>query len=279
MLLRRLSMNGSKRLGSPDRPEIPDTSIKYFGIYRGTVADNDDPKRFSRIKASVPDVLGVQLSGWALPCMPYGGLPEQGMYAIPDIGAHVWVQFEAGDIDRPIWVGTYWEKYKAPEPTTRMIKTQSGHTLLFHDEEDNQRIRLIHSSGAAIWIDRNGSIALKDDSGAKFKLNAYKEEITLEDASGNIMTLNDRGTKIECSNGNEIEMSATGITLDAPKIVLKCGQLHLGGEGGEPVIKGQSFLGMFATHTHTVAPVVGGPTSPPIPQGEMSTLSTTVKSI
>ena len=66
---------------------------------------------------------------------------------------------------------------------------------------------------------------------------------------------------------------------EAPKIVLKGSQVHLGDEGGEPVIKGQSFLSLFATHIHTVAPVVGGPTSPPIPQGEMSTLSTTVKTI
>ena len=69
------------------------------------------------------------------------------------------------------------------------------------------------------------------------------------------------------------------ITAEAPKIVIKGGQVHLGDEGGEPVIKGQSFLSMFATHIHTVAPVVGGPTSPPIPQGEISTLSTTVKTI
>lgn len=272
-------MNGSRRPGRPERPEIGDTTTKYFGIYRGTVADNNDPKRFSRINANVPDVLGDQRSGWALPCMPYGGLPDQGMYTIPEVGAHVWMQFEAGDIDKPIWVGTYWEGYKAPELTTRFIKTQSGHTLQFDDEKGKETVRLKHSSGAGIFIDRNGSISLTDDSGGKIKLNAYKDEITLEDSNGNVIELTDRGTKIECANGNEFEMSATGITLDAPKIVLKCGQLHLGDEGGEPVINGQSFLSLFATHVHTVAPVVGGPTSPPIPQGEASTLSTTVKSI
>ena len=110
-------------------------------------------------------------------------------------------------------------------------------------------------------------------------MDAENSEIIIEDANGNIMTMNSSGTKVEDSNGNIIEMAAAGITEEAPKIVIKGGQVHLGDEGGEPVIKGSSFLGMFATHIHTVAPTVGGPTSPPIPQGEMSTLSTTVKTI
>ena len=60
-------------------------------------------------------------------------------------------------------------------------------------------------------------------------------------------------------------------------ITIEGSMVNIGGSGGEPLIKGQSFLSLFATHIHTVAPVVGGPTSPPIPQGEMSTLSVTNK--
>jgi len=56
------------------------------------------------------------------------------------------------------------------------------------------------------------------------------------------------------------------------QIVLDGNQVMLGGAGGEPLIKGQSFLSLFATHVHTSSPS-GGPTSPPLPQGEMSTLS------
>jgi hypothetical protein len=47
----------------------------------------------------------------------------------------------------------------------------------------------------------------------------------------------------------------------------------LGGQGGEPVIKGTSFLTLFATHVH---PTAMGPSGPPVPQGEMSSLSTKV---
>ena len=196
------------------------------------------------------------------------------------------VEFEEGDIHRPIWVGTFWQQESdvpedaaREEPTTRLFQTKSGHILQFDDEEGKEQFRLFHPAKAEMLIDKNGTISLTDTSGAVLRMDAENNEIIVEDANGNILTMNSSGTKVEDSNGNVIEMAAAGITAEAPKIVIKGSMVHLGDEGGEPVIKGQSFLSMFATHIHTVAPVVGGPTSPPIPQGEMSTLSTTVKTI
>ena len=257
-----------------------------YGKFRGTVTDNKDPQKRGRLKLRIPSVLADQDSDWALPCLPYGGADQQGMFMIPEIDAQVWVEFEEGDIHRPIWVGTFWQQESdvpedaaREEPTTRLFQTKSGHILQFDDEEGEERFRLFHPANAEIIIDKNGTISLTDTSGAVLRMDAENNEIVLEDSNGNIITMNSSGTKVEDSNGNVIEMAAAGITAEAPKIVVKGGQVHLGDEGGEPVIKGQSFLGLFATHIHTVAPVVGGPTSPPIPQGEMSTLSTTVKTI
>ncbi len=259
---------------------------KRYGKYRAIVVDNQDPQKRARLKLRIPSVLADQISDWALPCLPYGGLSGQGMFMVPDIDAQVWVEFEEGDIHRPIWVGTFWQQQGDPpeeaakdEPTTRMIRTSSGHVLQFDDEDGEEKFRLFHPADAEMIIDKQGTITLTDASGALLKMDAPGNEIIIEDANGNIMTMNSAGTKVEDSNGNIIEMAAAGVTVEAPKIVIKGSQVHLGDEGGEPVIKGQSFLSMYATHTHTVAPVVGGPTSPPIPQGEMSTLSTTVKTI
>ena len=81
------------------------------------------------------------------------------------------------------------------------------------------------------------------------------------------------GTTIEDANGNKVEMAAAGITLEGQKVVIKGSSVMLGGDGGEPIIKGQSFLQLFMTHMH---PTAMGPSGPPIPQGEMSTLSTKV---
>ena len=259
---------------------------KRFGKFRATVVDNQDPQKRGRLKLRIPSVLADQDSDWALPCLPYGGTDQQGMFFVPDVDAQVWVEFEEGDISRPVWVGTFWQQESDTpqdaakvEPTTRMIRTSSGHILQFDDAEGEEQFRLFHPADAEMIIDKNGTISLTDTSGAVLKMDAENNEIIIEDANGNIMTMNSSGTRVEDSNGNVIEMAAAGITAEAPKIVLKGGQVHLGDEGGEPVIKGQSFLSLFATHIHTVAPVVGGPTSPPIPQGEMSTLSTTVKTI
>ncbi len=71
-----------------------------FGLYRGVVTDNDDPDERMRIKVSIPELLGEQKTGWVLPCVP------PGVRSLPEIGTVVWIEFEAGDISRPVWMGT-----------------------------------------------------------------------------------------------------------------------------------------------------------------------------
>lgn len=79
----------------------------FYGKYRGTVINNIDPERKGRLQVQVPDVSNVIPTTWAMPCLPWAGL-QMGMYLIPPIGAGVWVEFEQGDPDYPIWVGCWW---------------------------------------------------------------------------------------------------------------------------------------------------------------------------
>src|SRR5262249_28436641 len=79
----------------------------HYGKHRGIVTDNQDPDDLGRIRARVPRLLGAVETGWALPAAPYGGTSEQGLFAIPDVGASVWIEFEAGDLAYPIWTGTW----------------------------------------------------------------------------------------------------------------------------------------------------------------------------
>ena len=255
---------------------------KRYGKYRGIVTDNKDPQKRGRLKLLIPSVLADQESDWALPCLPYGGAAQQGMFMVPDIDAQVWVEFEEGDIDRPIWVGTFWQQTSdvpedaaKDEPTTRLFQTTSGHILQFDDEAGEEKFRLFHPADAEMLIDKNGTISLTDASGATVTLNADAGEILIEDANGNSMLMSSSGTTVEDANGNKIEMASSGITVKGQQIVVEGSQVLLGGKGGEPVIKGQSFLTLFATHMH---PSAMGPTGPPIPQGEMSSLSSTVMS-
>jgi uncharacterized protein involved in type VI secretion and phage assembly len=75
---------------------------RLYGLYRGTVTDNQDPLMTGRIRAQIPAVTGETDSVWALPCVPFGIL------SIPPVGAEVLIQFEQGDPDRPIVVGSLW---------------------------------------------------------------------------------------------------------------------------------------------------------------------------
>ena len=227
---------------------------KYYGKYRGFVASNKDPDQLGRLQLLIPSVLGTEVTNWALPCLPFGGSAGVGWFAIPEQDAQVWVEFEEGELRRPIWVGTFWQKsgdapadaQKTP-PTTRLLQTPAGHILQFDDEDSKEQIRLHHAGGAELLIDENGTI-----------------------------TMTATGVKIEDGNNNSIAFAPSGVTISsAGQIVLDANMVQLGGAGGEPVIKGASFLTLFATHVHTAAGP-GSPTTPPMPQGESTTLSTAV---
>lgn len=68
---------------------------RFYGKYRGFVVDNDDKKHLGRLTLRVPSVLGNNVvTGWATPCVPYGGVADQGFLFIPEKDAGVWVEFE-----------------------------------------------------------------------------------------------------------------------------------------------------------------------------------------
>ena len=79
----------------------------YPGIYRGTVAMNTDPEVRGRLLLTAVDVAGFVPTTWAEPCTPLSGPPGPGMgvYAVPPVGAGVWLMFEHGDVNKPVWLG------------------------------------------------------------------------------------------------------------------------------------------------------------------------------
>ncbi len=96
--------------------ELPYPPI--LGIYRGVVVSNQDPERLGRLQIIVPAILGgTLLTPWAAPCSPAGA---RGGLPLP--GATVWVAFEGGDIQKPIWLGIW------PLPST-IFQATLGATL------------------------------------------------------------------------------------------------------------------------------------------------------
>jgi hypothetical protein len=108
--------------------------MQYYGKYRGKVANNIDPKQLGRIQVTCPEVFGDGQLSWALPCTPYAG-PGVGFFAVPPQDADVWVEFEGGDPDYPVWAGCFWSDGQVPGDalaTTKMLKTD-GLTLTIDD--------------------------------------------------------------------------------------------------------------------------------------------------
>ena len=262
---------------------ITQSQERYFGKYRGLVVDNQDPENRARVTLKVPSVMGSdEITHWAEPCLPFGGLADQGLFMVPEIDAQVWVEFEEGNVNKPIWTGTTWQQSSdVPQeaadrsPNMRQLKTPSGHILSFDDTEGEEEIRLYHPADAELKIDPEGVIQLTDAAGAKLVMNASGSSVEISDSNGNTLVMESSGTTVTDSNGNQIVMEGGGIKVtSSATVTIEGSMVNVGGSGGEPLIKGQSFLSLFATHMHTCT-TAGSPTSPPIPQGEFSTLSTT----
>lgn len=118
----------------------------YYGKYRGVVADNNDPQQQGRIQATVPAVPGQAPSGWATACTPFVGILS-GLAVLPAIGDNVWIEFEGGDPNSPVWTGGFWPQMPAP----------------------NDGVMLRSSTGAMIEIS-GGTVSVSNGSGASISL-------------------------------------------------------------------------------------------------------------
>lgn len=101
-------------------------ATRHYGKYRGKVTANVDPQKQGRVQVSCPAVLHEGNQAWAMPSSPYAG-SGVGLFTVPPVGANVWVEFEAGDIDYPIVSGCFWASGESPSSTglaaTKVLKT------------------------------------------------------------------------------------------------------------------------------------------------------------
>jgi hypothetical protein len=143
----------------------------FFGKYRGTVGNNLDPMQQGRIQVSVPAVLGDGRLSWAMPCTPYAG-PGVGFFAVPPVGANVWVEFEGGDPDYPIWSGCFWGAGEAPAMPAiaemKVLKTGTA-TITLNDIPGAGGITIETITGMKIVFNVTG-IEITNGQGGGIKL-------------------------------------------------------------------------------------------------------------
>ena len=200
---------------------------RFYGKYRGFVVDNADPEKLGRLKLRVPSVLGDEVvTGWAMPCVPYGGEANQGMLFIPEREAGVWVEFEEGDLEFPIWVGSFWSKpggeSELPKPsdgqedsslqetpTRKIIKTLKGHTVQFEDGEEDEMILIVEGVHHHVITLNKDGITLIDG------VNAH--EVTLD--SNGILLKDGAGAEIVLETDGDVTIKGANITLEADSAV------------------------------------------------------------
>jgi uncharacterized protein involved in type VI secretion and phage assembly len=159
---------------------------RYFGKYRGTVLNNVDPMMIGRIMAIVPDVSSVVPTSWAMPCFPMAGI-QTGTIAVPPIGAGVWIEFERGDPDYPVWTGCFFGT--AAEMPALHLLTPPGLSAITLQTMLQNGITVTDLPGPT------GGIVIKTTTGAS-------------------MIVNDTGIYIQNGKGASIVMVGPSVTVN-----------------------------------------------------------------
>jgi hypothetical protein len=167
-------------------------SPKFYGVFRGTVVNNIDPLNMGRIIAIVPDVGGLTPTTYAMPCIPIAG-KQMGTFMVPQIGAGVWIQFEAGDPDRPVWTGGWWGS-AAEVPALALAGIPGDPNYVIQTTLQNA---IVVSDLAG----PTGGIMLKSTTGAT-------------------IIVNDTGIYIQNGKGASIVMTGPTVTINAGALVV-----------------------------------------------------------
>jgi len=167
-------------------------SPKFFGVYRGTVVNNIDPMQLGRITAIVPDVSGITPTTWAMPCVPVAG-KQMGTYMVPQIGSGVFMQFEAGDPDRPVWIGGWWGT-AAEVPALALAGVPADPNIVIQSTLQN-------------------AIVVSD-------LPGPTGGIMLKSTTGATIIVNDTGIYIQNGKGASIVMTGPTVTINNGALVV-----------------------------------------------------------
>jgi hypothetical protein len=153
------------------------TSARHYGKYRATVVNNQDPESRGRVQVRLADRYGLFPSSWALPAFPVAAI-QHGLVTIPPLNATVWVEFEAGDTDFPIWSGGFFENpgempvlAAAGTPVAPNVVVQTvGQVTLMLSDNPAMNVLIKTLAGAMIQVGESG-IMITNGKGASILLS------------------------------------------------------------------------------------------------------------
>jgi hypothetical protein len=174
-----------------DLVSIAEKEGKFYGKYRGVVLQNIDPMMRARIQVQVPGVV-MPPSTWAEPCLPVTGILS-GFYAVPAIGSGVWVEFEQGDPDYPIWVGGFWgSTAEVPKMAQVPPPIPPGQNIVVQTTLQNMVV-----ISDAVPTPMTGGIMLRSTTGAMIVVN--DSGIYISNGKGAMITM--IGPAVSINNG------------------------------------------------------------------------------
>lgn len=201
----------------------------YWGKYRGKITGNKDPLHLGRVQVTVPAVFGDGRASWALPCTPYAG-KDIGLFLVPPVDTNIWVEFEGGDPDYPIWSGCFWgdkelpEQAKVEEPVEVQVFRTKGATLTVSSEKKTKGITLdvekpMVEKPLKLLYNPDG-IELNHNDRMTMKLLTQGDVIELKNGDRSTVTINKDSIQLKESN-IEIELTNNSIDLKCNPSTLK----------------------------------------------------------
>jgi phage protein D len=188
----------------------------------GIVTNNNDPKKWGRVRVKFPTLTETHNSEWAR-VVSIGAGADRGFDCLPEVDDEVLVAFEHGDIHRPFVIGGVWNGKDKP-PTSvgdsvvngkvrlRTIKTRLGHLLQFVEEDkgsSKKGIYLKTVAGNQVDInDTDKKILIKTVGGHQVLLDDQNKKVEIKTSGGQSNTLSDSARKITLSATGEIELTA-----------------------------------------------------------------------
>lgn len=166
---------------------------KSYGKYRAIVTDvTSDVEKRGRIKVSCPAIYGNDESPYCEPCLPYA-IENVGDFVLPKLNDFVWIEFEGGDIEKPIYTGGLWS---------------SSHTPV-SDYSKCAEVRQIEFAGNKILFEEN-----------KLVISNTENNVTI--------TLEDGKVSVECDSA---EFDAKGISFSSENFSVQADNVSINSSG------------------------------------------------
>jgi phage baseplate assembly protein V len=209
---------------------------RYYGVAAAIVTKVDDPEKEGRVKVRFPWFDPDMESEWCRVAQLYAGSGGKGSLFVPDVEDEVVVAFVHGDMREPVVLGGIYNgsdkppSFRDSSKDQKLIRTRSGHEILFDETAGQERIKIETQGGHVIDC---------DDTGKSIKIATPD------------------GMSIEMKGGTVTIKGTTSVKLDAPKV-------DITSSAAVSVPLGPALVAAFNAHTHNcTAP--GTPSGPPVP--------------